>query len=121
MKRKQILLRVIPAFIFVFLFAYISKQEDYNKWITFYKDDINAIISKIERTRGTKVYYGDKEEVYFYLEDYKGVPLKEGDSINKVNQEIEVYRKEINGGDFKYIGKGVPLKPKNSYFAYFFT
>jgi hypothetical protein len=120
MSRKQILLRIIPAFILLFLSVYISKRESYNKWVDFYEDEINAIISKIKRTRGTKVHYGDKED-YFYLENYKGVPLIEGDSISKVNQVIEVYRKEINGGEFKYIGKGVPLKPKSSYNAYFFN
>jgi hypothetical protein len=102
------------------MFAFISKIESYKKGVDFYEDEINAIISKIKRTRGTKVHYGDKED-YFYLEDYKGVLLKEGDSISKVNQVIKVYRKDINGGEFKYIGKGSALKPKSSYFMYFFN
>jgi hypothetical protein len=119
MSRKQILLRIIPLVVIVFLLIFNSKRGFYNKWLEFYGNDINAIINKIERTRGTKIHYG--KEDYFYLENYKGVPLKKGDSIKKSGQEIRVYRKDTDGSDYKLIGTGAPLKPKKSYFAYFFS
>ena len=119
MSRNQILLRIIPLGVILFLFIYNSKRSFYNNGVRFYENEINSIISKIERTRGTKVYYG--EEDYFYLEDYKGVSLKINDSIKKVGQQIWVYRKSTDVSDYKLIGTGEPIKPKKSYFAYFFS
>lgn len=118
MSRNQILVRITPLVVILFLFIYNSKRSFYNNGVRFYENEINSIIIKIERTRGTKVYYG--KEDYFYLEDYKGVPLRNNDSIKKLGQQIRVYRKSADGSDYKFIGTGLPVKPKKNYFTYFF-
>jgi len=83
--------RIIFLAIALFIIIYNSKRSYYNKKVDFYNENINGVIIKIKETRGTKVYYGENE--YFFLEAYKGVQLKEGDSISKSNQDIKIYRK----------------------------
>lgn len=109
--------RIIFFAVVLFVIIYNSGRSYYNKDVAFYDEEIRAVINKIKRTRGIKVYYNDSKD-FFYLGAYKGVPLIEGDSIVKVNQKIKVYRKtSIN--NYKLIGTGEPIK-QPSYFVFFF-
>lgn len=114
---KKVVFGIVMLPIFCW-FTYNSKRDNYNNRINFYKNEISSIIYKIERTRGTKVYYGNNGD-FFYLEAYKGIYLKEGDSIKKVNQLIKIHRKEYGNEKFKFIGTGEPVK-QPSYFDFFF-
>ena len=91
---------------------FFSKWYDYKNQVDFYKKDINLIIKSIIETRGTKVHYNNDE--FFYLETYKGVSLEVGDSISKKNEKIEVYSNGV------LTGYGEIMKPKETYFEYFF-
>lgn len=118
MLSKRLLIGIIPLLI-AFWFIYNSKRDFYNNNVDFYDEKINDFIYKIKETRGTKVYYGSGNN-FFYLEAYRGVPLKEGDSIIKIDQDIKIYRKNSVNEDYQLIGTGEPIK-QPSYFVFFFT
>ena len=91
---------------------FFSKWYDYKNKIDFYDKNIDFSILKIKKNRGTKIYYS--KENFFYLSTYKGVSLEVGDSISKKNEKIEVYSNGV------LTGYGEIMKPKETYFEYFF-
>ena len=64
------------------------------KTYRFYKEYISGEILKIERTRGTKVYYTESD--FFYLDTYKGVVLKQGNTFQKNGPELIIFEKDKN-------------------------
>lgn len=109
----QILLVLI-----LFTLIYNSKSEHYKNKVDFYNKNIDGIITKIKRTRGTKVYYAESD--FFYLEQLEDKLLKVGDSISKkTNSELAVYEK-IENEHYIYLTKIKVMKPQSSYFKFFF-
>jgi hypothetical protein len=101
-----------------FTLIYNSKSSYYENKVDFYNNNINGIISDIKTTRGTKVRYGKSD--FFYLEQLEKKEIKAGDSIvKKADSELTVYRKNERG-QFIYLTKIKVLKPKSSYFKFFF-
>ncbi|PWH81829.1 hypothetical protein DIS18_14225 [Algibacter marinivivus] len=97
---------------------YNSKSSYYENKVVFYNDNVNGIITDIKTTRGTKVHYGKSD--FFYLEQLEKKEIKVGDSIlKKADSDLNVYRKN-ESGQFIYLTKIKVLKPKNSYFKFFF-
>jgi hypothetical protein len=112
--------RKISIVIFGVLFLiviYNTKRSDYVNDLNFYKKDIQVEILDIIQTRGIKVYY--TKDDFFYLDIYKGVPLEKGDVLKKVGSIVTVYRENKNHS-VEIAGTGEIIKPKDSYFEYFF-
>ncbi|WP_108424998.1 hypothetical protein [Flagellimonas amoyensis] len=101
-----------------FTLIYNSKSSYYENKVAFYNNNVNGIIVDIKAARGTKVYYGESD--FFYLEQLEEKEIKVGDSIvKKVDSELTVYRKN-KSGQFIYLTKIKVLRPKSSYFKFFF-
>ena len=114
-------LRKIWAVLIVFIFfgfIYNSKREFYENNVAFYNKNLNGNILKIVNGRGTKVYYS--AENYFYLDFYKGIKLEDGNSFQKTDNDLKIYKKTTDG---KLIFKGVGEmeKPQETYFKFFFN
>ena len=108
----------IVIVLIAFTFIYNSKSSYYENKVAFYNGNVNGIIAEIKTTRGTKVHYGESD--FFYLEQLEEKEIKIGDSIIKRdNSELTVYRKN-ESGQFIYLNKIKVLKPKSSYFKFFF-
>lgn len=107
----------IIILIILLTLIYNSKTDYYKNKVNFYNKSVNGIITKIKTTRGTKVYYNESD--FFYLEQLENNSLKVGDSINKEENDLYVYEKNENG-QYVYLTKVKVLKPKSSYFKFFF-
>ena len=107
---------IIIMLILLFL-IYNTKKEYYKNQIEFFDKNLNGIILNIEEGRGTKVFLEQAD--FFYLEQIKDKSIKVGDSISKIETELSIYRKN-DTGKFVFLKKETVLKPKNSYFEFFF-
>ena len=96
---------------------YNSKRSDYENDISFYKKYVSGEILKIKRTRGVKVFFTEND--FFYLDTYKGVDLKAGNTFQKNGADLIVFEKDKKGKMIEK-GKGIIIKPKDSYFKHFF-
>lgn len=114
MVKKSVVVIIISIFIFI---VYNSKSEYYQKSKEFHEKYFNGEILKIVEGRGTEIYY--EKNSFFYKDDYEGPELLVGDILRKNNSEITIMRKNAEG-DYVEIGKGKSIKPKESYFNYFF-
>lgn len=107
--KKGIRIGIVLLFLIT---VYNSKSSDYVIGIEFFKKHLNAKVLEIKGSRGAKVYYSNDD--FFYLDMYRGIPIKVGDYLVKVDSIVKIYRND------KFIGTGEILKPKDSYFEYFF-
>jgi len=108
----------IVIVLIAFTLIYNSKSSYYENKVSFYNNEVTGVITHINTTRGTKVFYGESD--YFYLDQLEEKNIKVGDSIiKKVDSDLNVYRKN-ESGKFNYLTKIKVLKPKGSYFKFFF-
>ena len=115
-KKSALVWRILIILIFL-IFVYNSKRSDYENDIAFFEKDCTGEIVKIKTTRGTKVYFTNKD--FFYLNTYKGVKLNKGDSFQKLGTEVTVFEKS-KSGKIIFKGSGLIVKPEESYFKFFF-
>ena len=115
MFKKRILLILIILSVGVLI--YTSKMSYYQNKVNFFEKNINGVVSKISEGRGTKVYYSESD--FFYLEQCQVNSIKVGDSLSKSRSVIKVFRK-TESENFGIIEEEKVLKPKNSYFNFFF-
>lgn len=112
--------KVIPILIvaLALILIYNSKRGYYRNKTNFYSSTLNVKILKIKDARGTKVYYS--EEDFFYLESCEDIHVYPGDSISKVGSKIKVFRNKT-GKVYVLAESGKAIKPKDSYFNFFFN
>ncbi len=112
--------KVIPVIVVTvaLVLVYNSKRGYYQNKIDFYNSTLDIKILKIKDARGTKVYYSEKD--FFYLESCEGIELYSGDSISKVGNMIKVFRSKTGKG-YVLSESGKAVKPKDSYFNFFFN
>ncbi len=112
---------IIIVIIIIFGFnIYNSKSEYYKKHIEFYNKKFSSEVNKIVEGRGTKIYYNTNDYFYtFFCEkEYKmDEIIKFGDILVKKKDTLEVCRNSINN----IIFSTKVIKPKKTYFEYFFN
>ena len=100
------------------IIIYNTKSSYYQNKVDFYEKNINGAVTKIKQTLGTKIYYNETD--FFYLEQLENKSLKVGDSINKkMDSDLTVFEKN-ESGQYIYLTKIKVMKPKSSYFKFFF-
>lgn len=111
--------RILPVLLIIVacVLIYTSKMSYYQNKVAFFEKDISGIVSKISEGRGTKVYY--QESDFFYLEQCKVNSINIGDSLSKRRSSLKVFRK-TGFDNFILFEEGKVLKPKSSYFNFFF-
>lgn len=109
--------KILLVIIALPIIIYFTKVDYDKKTIDFYEKDVNGIISKIKRTRGTKVYYNSSD--FFYLEQLKDKTIKVGDSISKKGSDLLVFDKN-SSGQYSFRNEIKVIKPKDSYFKFFY-
>ena len=91
----------IVIVLIAFTLIYNSKSSYYENKVSFYNNEVTGVITHINTTRGTKVFYGESD--YFYLDQLEEKNIKVGDSIiKKVDSDLNVYRKN-ESGKFNYL------------------